>query len=1081
MKKTLSIILCVSLLASIICLPVSAITKQEADIDNFINGVTRLTQKYDAEKDFEITSENIVSESFSEEAPTYYSASSVSENETDDVPKLDFQTCRLIVQSNYSINTYNALDVVSGFSNFYILQYANENDAQNAYENYMRDTNILSVDIDSVVSVDDGNFIGRGDEEVVYTKEEFNNDWSLCATGMDSVLKYYENANLPEVVIGVLDSGIDLDHEIFENRIVRTYYNTSGDGDPQDESDVFGHGTAVASIIVRATPKNIKIAAYRNVDDNGVATAITSCASILKIISDGIKIINCSFLLFTDFELQKATLEYAEKNNVFISQGAGNTGQNLDYRMAIEFNTSPYSFVSGSINNKNYPSTFTEYGSSVNIMVPADDICAAKNNEGYYLTSGTSFAAPYVAAVYALLTSIYPNKTLEEKCRLIEGTGAEIDEPYTDGYFGGGVLNAIRIFDIDNIPAPKFNIDGGVYVGPLSIELTAESGCDIYYTADQTYPSPSNGILYTEPIEFEGAFFEIKAVAYKDGHRSSFISDKFYSAELGTDDMFTISNDGTITGYDNSSYFLKVPEVINGITVTDIAEGVFKESTNLYGLILPDTMEYLGDASIKGISNEKSCISGNTTVMYVEGKNIKILGEEALANCTNVREVNFPVAETICANAFNTCSVVGLNFPAVKELLMYAFNYAYRVREIYLPMCEFFFDSSFYDCRLLHILYAPKLDFQTQPIEFPDLSIDISVDGGDMVFVNLLSITTLNLPSVRVLGYTRGFIPSYFENSTIRRLELSNIEYLYELPTPGSKYCLYYLPLKVELILPSTLKYCEPTTNFINEEERTYVVYGTEGTYAQDWAEVNNVPFYPISQSTAIVEDVEPIWDKYSYKPLVFDARGFNRTYQWYGSRDKTQGNYDDKPIANATDKTFNPDNYKSYPYYYCIMTSTDKDVDGKVVSEVTVTSSMCENRLYYMFALPDTHIDFDNNLIFTKHTSKTNILDILSVTEAASYYYAPSYVYGSTSFFGTGSLFYIYENGAKAETYTVIVEGDTNGDSVVDVLDVAEVEKATNSHKELSGNYRLAGDSNRDDVIDVTDYQAVVNMAMGA
>ncbi len=135
--------------------------------------------------------------------------------------------------------------------------------------------------------------------------------------------------------------------------------------------------------------------------------------------------------------------------------------------------------------------------------------------------------------------------------------------------------------------------------------------------------------------------------------------------------------------------------------------------------------------------------------------------------------------------------------------------------------------------------------------------------------------------------------------------------------------------------------------------------------------------------------------------------------------------------------------------------------------------------RPYYIFAFGNTHIDFENNLIFTKHTSKTNILDILSVTEAASYYYAPSYVYGNTGFFGTGSMFYIYENGAKAETYTVIVEGDTNGDSVVDALDVADVEKATNSHRELSGNYRLAGDSNRDDVIDVVDYQAVVNMAV--
>ena len=1079
MKKIISAILCISLLVSILCVPVSATTeeKRSSDISGFINGINELTQKYDADKDFEVTSDNIQSESISDDASLYYSASSVSENETRDEPELDFQTCRLIVQSNYSINTYNAVDVVSGFSNFYIFQYANESDTEKAYKNYIKDTNILSVNIDVVVSVDNSNFLGRGDEEVVYTKEDFNNDWSLYATGMDSVLKHYEKAIFPEVVIGVLDSGIDLDHEVFENRIVRTYYNSSGDGDPKDESDVFGHGTAVASIIVRATPQNVKVAMYRNGTDNGVSTTASACAGILKIISDGIKLINCSFLLFTDFELQKATLEYAEKNNVFISQGAGNTGQNLDYRASNEFNTNPFCFVSGSSNKYNYPSFFTEFGTDVDIMAPAESVCYAECGGGYHIGSGTSFAAPYVAAVYALLTSIYPNKTLEEKSRLIEGTGIKIDEPYTDGYFGGGILNALKIFDIDVVQCPKFNIDGGVYVGPLSIELTAESDCDIYFTTDQTYPSPSNGILYTEPIEFEGAFFEIKAIAYKNGHRSSFISDKFYSAELGTDDMFTISDDGIITGYDNSSYFLKVPEIINGITVTDIAEGVFKESTNLYGLILPDTMEYLGDASIKGVANQKSCISGNTTVTYVEGKNIKILGEEALANCTNVKEVNFPSAETICANAFNTCSVVGLNLPSVKELLMYAFNYAHRVREIYLPECEFFFDSSFYNCRLLHILYAPKLDFQTQPIEFPDLSIDISVDGGDMVFVNLLSITTLNLPSVRVLGYTRGFIPSYFENSTIRRLELSNIEYLYELPTPGSKYCLYYLPLTVELVLPSTLKYCEPTTNFINEEERSYVVYGTEGTYAQDWAEVNNVPFYPISQSTAIVEDVEPIWDKYSYKPLVFDARGFNRTYQWYGSYDNKIGN--DVAINGATTNEFDPGENCKYAYYYCQMTSTDIDNDGNIVSSFTVNSTLSQNRFYYMYAKDKTKIDYDNHLIFSNLYAQKDMSQIVGIPESTNYYTIPSMVYKNYYWYGTGSSLLIYHNGGTREEFTLIVQGDVNGDSAVDVLDAAYVELVTSGHKQLTDAYFLAADTNSDEEITVEDYAQVVNLVL--
>ena len=102
MKKIMSTILCISLLISIICVPVSATSKntEEANINDFINGVTYLAQTYDAGKDFEVTSENIPSESFSEDAPTYFSESSVSDSGTVDEPELNFQTSRLVVKSD---------------------------------------------------------------------------------------------------------------------------------------------------------------------------------------------------------------------------------------------------------------------------------------------------------------------------------------------------------------------------------------------------------------------------------------------------------------------------------------------------------------------------------------------------------------------------------------------------------------------------------------------------------------------------------------------------------------------------------------------------------------------------------------------------------------------------------------------------------------------------------------------------------------------------------------------------------------------------------------------------------------------
>ena len=67
MKNIICIVLCISLFTSIICVPVSAITEntKNSNINGFINGISELTKKYDADKDFEVTSEDIISESIS--------------------------------------------------------------------------------------------------------------------------------------------------------------------------------------------------------------------------------------------------------------------------------------------------------------------------------------------------------------------------------------------------------------------------------------------------------------------------------------------------------------------------------------------------------------------------------------------------------------------------------------------------------------------------------------------------------------------------------------------------------------------------------------------------------------------------------------------------------------------------------------------------------------------------------------------------------------------------------------------------------------------------------------------------------
>ena len=1081
MKKVISFILCFSLLVSILCVPVSATTEGtgSSDISGFINGINELTQKYDADKDFEVTSDNIQSKSISDDASLYYSASSVSENETDDVPELDFQTCRLIVQSDIDFNNYGAVEVVSGFENFHILQYNTEDDTKNAYKNLLNDPYIVSIDIDAVISVDSVETTSSTSEGVTYTQEDFYNCWSLNATGMDKVLEYYNDKQFPEIVVGVIDSGVNYNHELFEGRLIRTHFNSSSEDDPDDEADTNGHGTAVTSCIIKTTPANVKIANYRTLNSEGKATLSTVYVGFLKAIDDGIKILNASLSFSVrGFELHFAILQYAKDNNVFIICAAGNSSTNIDIRDASYINTSDDTCSVGASTKQNLPAYFTNYGSGVDIVAPGLDVVAADRDGSYSLFAGTSAASPYMTGVFTTLTCVYPKLSSVEKMRMIKASSTEISEPYIKYCFETGVIDCLALFNFEKLKPVEISLDAGVYEGPVTVELFAEEGYEIYYTMDQTYPSPTNGTLYTKPISFVGDAFEIVAVAYKDGVRSDYSRELIHAAQIGTDDMFTITEDGTITSYMGDTLYLKVPETVNGITVTDIAEGVFAESS-LWGLILPDTMTFLGDMSLWGGPSHNSCVYGNKTISIISGKNIKILGAKAFYECTSLREVDFPNCEQIGNEVFYFTNLVGAHFPKVTTLLTGAFYNAQYMRELYLPNCTKILDNAFEKCYQLQYLYAPLIDIDVDSIEYPDWEFDLAEEGLLKTFTYTKQLTYINLEKARVIGWLKDPFAGAFSNSNIRRIDLSSAEYIYEIPWPTADYISeIYLPITVELNLPATLRRCVDAKPYFDEEVRNYVVHASPGTYAEKWATANGIKFIALNAETSIAEDIEPVWDKYSYKPLYFDARGFNRTYQWYGSYDNKIGN--DVAIDGATTNEFDPDKSTKFAYYYCQMISTDIDNEGNVVSSFTVNSRLCQNRFYYMYAKDKTEIDVENNLIFTTQFVCRDFLEIVHINENTNYILTPSYEYQNNCWYGTGSQLQIQDADTTIETtYTLIVEGDINGDSIVDVLDVADIEKTVNGNYNLYDEYYLAADLDCDEGLSVTDYQQVVNRAL--
>lgn len=128
-------------------------------------------------------------------------------------------------------------------------------------------------------------------------------------------------------------------------------------------------------------------------------------------------------------------------------------------------------------------------------------------------------------------------------------------------------------------------------------------------------------------------------------------------------------------------------------------------------------------------------------------------------------------------------------------------------------------------------------------------------------------------------------------------------------------------------------------------------------------------------------------------------------------------------------------------------------------------------NGISYIFNNVNTKMDLVTGIIHTDILGG-DLSSIMSGSDTLTYSI-------NTSCAGTGAVVNVMKNGMLHSQYTLVINGDTNGDSVCDVLDCFEVERAANGNGDLIGVYVMAADSNADDVVDITDYQAIVNRVM--
>lgn len=139
----------------------------------------------------------------------------------------------------------------------------------------------------------------------------------------------------------------------------------------------------------------------------------------------------------------------------------------------------------------------------------------------------------------------------------------------------------------------------------------------------------------------------------------------------------------------------------------------------------------------------------------------------------------------------------------------------------------------------------------------------------------------------------------------------------------------------------------------------------------------------------------------------------------------------------------------------------------SKVLEELTIPAIS-------VTAKENTVIDYTNSIIFTDVFTCCDIENLINAYDSTSVA-----IEEGTAFYGTGTLVTVSVNGEAVHTLTIIVNGDIDGDSVCDVLDLALAQRYA-SGKQAPGILDIyAANCAIADKIDDTTYQDLVNKAL--